>query len=61
MVMERDIKEVRKMAAYLKDNLPENSKIGILSKTVPLDYERFSNYDGGSYISTLYPNLAQRL
>ncbi|RPG53150.1 MAG: hypothetical protein CBC44_002825 [Flavobacteriales bacterium TMED84] len=25
-------KEVRKMAAYLKDNLPENSKIGILSK-----------------------------
>ena len=25
-------KQVRKMASYLKDNLPENSKIGILSK-----------------------------
>ena len=44
-------KQVRKMASYLKDNLPENSKIGILSKKLcTLDYERFSNYDGWSYI-----------
>lgn len=52
-------KQVRKMASYLKDNLPENSKIGILSKNCAHWIMSDLAIMMAGHISVpLYPNLS---